>query len=308
MDRRQFLKNGLRLAAGAAGFVAFSRADKLFAQIKKNDPILPPDLVAVKNGEPDIMFDRAIAAMGGMGNFVKKGQSVLVKPNIGWAVSPDRAANTNPLLVKRIIEHCYQAGAKKVVVFDHTCNDANRCYSESGIERAVKDAGGQMAPGNLEANYQAVKIPGGSLLKSTSVHELVLESDVFINVPVLKNHGSARLTMSMKNLMGVVWNRGWWHANGLHESIADFCLYRKPDLNILDAYAVMTQNGPRGTSMEDVKIMKNLLISRDMVAIDAAGVKLFGLEPSQIRHVVLANEKKIGTMDLSKLNIKRIVL
>lgn len=151
-------------------------------------------------------------------------------------------------------------------------------------------------------------IPGGKVLKKAKEHELVLESDVFFNVPILKNHESARLTASLKNLMGDVWDRGFWHANDLHQCIADFATYRKPTLNIVDAYYVMKRNGPRGVSVEDVVTMKAQLISADMVAVDTASAKLFGIDPAEVPHIPLAADLNAGRMDLEKLNIKRITI
>jgi uncharacterized protein (DUF362 family) len=211
-------------------------------------------------------------------------------------------------LISEIVKQCRAAGAKEVVVFDHSCDDWRRTYKNSGIETAVSDAGGMMAPGNTEGYYHEVTIPGAKNLRNAKVHELILGSDVFINVPILKDHDSARLTMSMKNLMGIVWDRRDWHANDLHQCIADFPLYRKPDLNVLDAYYVMKRNGPRGVSRDDVVMMKTQLISTDIVAIDAAGAKLFGLDPHEIRYIQIAAEEKLGRADLDRLNIKRISL
>ncbi|MEJ2495367.1 MAG: DUF362 domain-containing protein, partial [Ignavibacteriaceae bacterium] len=271
----------------------------------------PPDkydLVAIKGGEPDVMFDKAIESLGGMKTFVQKGNTVVVKPNIGWDVVPERAANTNPLLVNRIIKHCLDAGAKDVYVFDHTCDSWNSCYSNSGIERSVKDAGGKIVPGNSEKYYQQVSISKGKRLKESKVHELILECDVFINVPVLKSHNSTDLTISMKNLMGIVWDRGYWHRNDLNQCIADFPSFRKPDLNIVDAYSVMMKNGPRGVSKSDVVNMKSQIISTDIVAADAAAAKLFGRDPQDIEYIKYASDMKIGEIDLSKLNINRIIL
>ncbi|HOK51673.1 MAG TPA: DUF362 domain-containing protein, partial [Bacteroidales bacterium] len=264
------------------------------------------DLVAVMGGEPDVMFDRAIAAMGGIGKYVKKGMRVVVKPNIGWDKTPEYAANTNPLLVKRIVEHCFQAGAKEVLVFDNTCDQWQRCYTNSGIEKAVKDAGGKLIPGNSEGYYHPVNIAAGKRLKQTKEHEAILESDVFINVPVLKSHGGATLTIAMKNMMGIVWDRGYWHRNDLHQCIADFASYRKPTLNIIDAYRVMKQNGPKGVSLSDVVTMKSLIISEDIVAADAAAAKLFGLNPENVDYIKIAAQMGIGNMNLEKLNIGRI--
>jgi len=264
------------------------------------------DLVAIKGGEPDAMFDKAIASLGGMKKFVKKNQTVVVKPNIGWDVTPERAGNTNPLLVKRIIEHCFNAGAKDVYVFDHTCDNWNRCYSNSGIEKAVKDAGGKIVSGASESYYQQVTFKNGRKMKDAKVHELILESDVFINVPILKHHSSSEMTIAMKNLMGIVWDRGFWHQNDLHQCIADFTTFRKPDLNIVDAYHILKRNGPRGVSKADVVELKSQLISTDIVAIDAAAAKLFGSEPDNIPYIKIADEMKSGIKDLDKLSINRI--
>jgi uncharacterized protein (DUF362 family) len=303
MRRRDFIRTSL--IAGAA--VTFAKYTKAYGEFSKTHPAENFDLVVIKGGEPDVMFDRAIKDLGGMSAFVQKGQTVVVKPNIGWDVSPERAGNTNPLLVGRIVEHCLNAGAKKVYVFDNTCDNWAKCYKTSGIEQAVKDAGGQLVPGNTENYYQEVTISNGNLLKTTKVHELILDSDVFINVPVLKHHASADMTMSMKNLMGVVWDRRFWHRNGLHQCIADYASYeKKPALNILDAYRVMYRNGPRGVTTADTELMKTMVLSRDMVAIDTAGVKLLGKNPDEVKYLNFAAEMKIGTKDLDSLKISRI--
>ena len=268
-----------------------------------------PDLVAIRNGEPEALFDHGIEALGGMGRFVKKGQKVVVKPNIGWNVPPERAANTNPRLVRRIVEHCLQAGAKEVYVFDHTCDAWRDSYRASGIEQAVKDAGGKLAPGNSESYFQTVASPGGHRLRRTLEHERVLGADVFINVPVLKSHGGARLSVAMKNLMGVVWDRGEWHSNDLHQCIADFATYRKPDLNVVDAWNVMLRHGPRGVSTADVMNMRSQLLSTDLVTADVAAARLFGLkQPEEVGYIRIAGEMGAGRMDLENLAIRRIVL
>lgn len=304
MDRRNFLKNILGGTVVIGSSLALGDYAQLFAA--GDTPALPYDLVAVKGGEPEFMFDKAIASMGGMQNFVSKGSKVVVKPNIGWDVEPDRGGNTHPKLVLRIVEQCLQAGAKEVSVFDHTCDSWKRCYRNSGIERAVKDAGGKIAPGNNEGYYQTVAVPRGKRLTETKVHELVLDADVFINVPVLKHHSSSQVTIGMKNLMGIVWDRWYWHRNDLHQCIADFVSYRKPTLTVVDAYNVMKQNGPRGVSVGDVVKMKSLIVSTDPVAADAAAAMIFGTQPSDVRHIQLAADMGLGRMNLKELAIDRI--
>lgn len=306
MKRRKFLRSSLGAGMAAGAMMSFGGYEKLFAG-KPMPAGANYDLVAVMGGEPAAMFDLGIQAMGGMGTFVGKGQKVLVKPNIGWDVVPDKGANTNPALVKRVIEHCLRAGAKEVYVFDNTCDNWIKCYKNSGIEQAAKDAGAKMVPGGSESYYQEVTIPNGKKLTKTKVHELVLSSDVFINVPILKHHSSARMTGALKNMMGVVWDRGYWHRNNLNQCIADYTLFdKKPALNIMDAYNVMMRNGPRGVSVGDLSNMKSLMISTDWVAIDAAGAKLMGKEPASIEHIALAEAMGAGKMDLASMNIHRL--
>jgi uncharacterized protein (DUF362 family) len=148
----------------------------------------------------------------------------------------------------------------------------------------------------------------GKSLKKTKVHELILESDVFINVPIVKHHGGAGVCVSMKNLMGVVWDRRYWHANDLHQCIADITTVLKPNLNVVDAYRVLKKNGPRGVSTADVVTMKSQILAENMVVADTAAAKLFGKEPAQVGHIRKADEMGLGSMDLSELAINRIMI
>jgi uncharacterized protein (DUF362 family) len=306
MKRRRFLRTSLGAGVAAGAMMSLGSIEKAVAG-KRLPSAANYDLIAVMGGEPAAMFDMGIQALGGMGAFIGKGQKVLVKPNMGWDVVPEKGADTNPALVRRVIEHCLRAGAKEVYVFDNTCDNWIKCYKNSGIEQAAKDAGAKVVPGNSESYYQEVTIPNGKRLTRTKVHELVLETDVFINVPVLKHHSSTRLTGALKNMMGVVWDRGYWHANNLNQCIADYALFsKKPSLHIMDAYNVMMRNGPRGVSVADLSNMKSLLISTDWVAIDAAGAKLMGMEPSSVEHIAIAAGMGAGKMDLSSLNIHRM--
>jgi uncharacterized protein (DUF362 family) len=194
------------------------------------------------------------------------------------------------------------------MVFDNTCDEWTRCYRNSGIEKAVKDNGGQLVSGRTESMYRQVDLPKGKTLKKAKIHELIIDSDVFINVPVLKNHGGAVMSLALKNLMGIVWDRGYFHGTDLHQCIADCATYRKPDLNVVDGYRVMKRNGPRGVSVDDVVTMKYQLLSADIVAIDTAAAKIFEMELQRVRHIKLAEAHGLGTSNLESLNIKRITL
>jgi uncharacterized protein (DUF362 family) len=304
MRRREFFKTsvGAGLAAGAA--LSLGGYKKLWASSPVNTKY---DMVAVMGGSPEAMFDLGIQELGGIGAFVQKGQKVLVKPNIGWDVIPELASNTNPMLVKRIIEHCFKAGAKEVYVFDHTIDNWVNSYKNSGIEKAARSAGAKVVPANSENYYQSVQIPGGIKLKSAKVHEILLDTDVFINVPILKDHNSTRMTCCLKNTMGIVWDRGYWHSNNLHQCIADYALYeKKPALNIIDCYNVMVKHGPQGVSKEDIVQMKSLIITTDWVAGDTAAAKMLGIDPQKIDYIPIAHKMGLGNMNLDSLEIRRI--
>ena len=302
INRRRFI------GTAAASAAAISWHNPLFAATEA-DGDGPWDLVAVRNGDPVGMFEAGIAALGGMKAFVSKGQKVVIKPNIAWDQPPEIPANTNPDLVAAIVRHCLKAGSDKVIVFDHTCHNWERSYKTSGIAKAVEDAGGVMAPANLESHYRKVDLPKTKLLKSALIHKEMLDCDIFINVPVLKHHGGAKLSLCMKNLMGVVWDRRFFHNSGLDQCIADLCFIpKKPDLNIIDAYRILRKNGPQGRAKEDGELTQYQMLGRDMVALDAAAAKLFGMKSEELGFVRFAGEMGAGEADLAKVKIKRITL
>lgn len=309
MERRNFIKAAL--LGGIAGAVKLKGND-LFAGDKMSVSA-SNDLVAVMGGEPAQMYQKAIEAMGGISKYVKKGDKVVIKPNIGWDKAPELAANTNPQLVSAIIKDCFAAGAKEVTVFDHTCDQWQACYKNSGIESAAKEAGAKVAFAHDQKYFKTVKLPKGVRLKEVMIHEAIVDCDAWINVPILKTHGGARMTISMKNFMGIVWDRRFFHANDLHQCIADCSTFEKmPVLNIVDAYRVMTQNGPKGKGIEDVQLAKALFISPDIVAVDTAAVKFFAqfkeMKLDEVTHIGLAEKLNIGTTDISKLKVERIRL
>ncbi len=309
MDRRKFIA---LLTSAAAAYNL-----KIPFRLQAAETAMPvtaassafPDLVGVTGGTPAAMFDRAISAAGGIERFVRQGQKVLVKPNIGWDKKPEEGANTTPELVKRIVELCLKAGAAEVRVFDNTCNHWQACYGNSGIEQAVKEAGGIMLMAHEPDMYTEVEVPGGRILKRTNVHKAWLESDVIINVPILKHHGGARMTSAMKNLMGVVHDRRFYHSNDLHQCIADFTTFaKKPTLNVVDAWNVMMRNGPRGVSTADLANRKMLLLSTDMVAIDTAAARILEVDQQEIAYIGKAVELGTGSNSLDKLRIERLTM
>lgn len=308
LNRHDFLKSVA--VAGTAALVSSEGASSVLAQSVKATSGADTDLVIAMGGEPEEMFTAAIKKMGGMSRFVKKGQKVCIKPNVGWDRTPEMAANTNPDLIFALIKACFEAGASEVNVVEHTCDEWRRCYQTSGVEAAVIKAGANMLPGNDESYYREVEIPGAKNLKKAKILKAILDADVWINVPVLKCHSGARMTIAMKNLMGIVWDRRFFHTNDLHQCIADSCLAKKPVLNIVDAYRTMKSNGPKGRSEADVVLTKALFMSTDMVAVDTAATRFFGrivdMPLEQVSYLAMGEELGVGTTDLRSLKVGQV--
>ncbi|MCM0083214.1 DUF362 domain-containing protein [Geomonas sp. Red32] len=292
MHRRSFLKI-LGLSA------IFNR---LFwnEALAANQPV-----VAVAEGRDAAQITRnAIAALGGMKRFVKHGDVVVIKPNIGWDRTSAQAANTNPAVVKTIAEEALKAGAKKVKVFDRSCNDERRCYVNSGMTAAL---GGMK---NVELKFiedeRFKKIAlRGKVLSEWELYDEALHADVFINVPVAKHHSLTKVTLGLKNVMGVMGgNRGAIHRN-IDEALADVNSVLKSHLVVVDATRVLTAHGPQGGNLRDVKALNKVLASTDIVAADAYATTLFGHRPEDISVTVAAHRRGLGEMNLNKVRIVR---
>ncbi len=263
------------------------------------------DLAVVKGGSPAAMTKKAVEALGGMDRFVRPGYIVVIKPNIGWDRAPQYAANTNPEVVATLVRLCYAAGARKVKIFDNTCNAAAMCYSNSGIADAAKKAGGSVSHINKD-KFMPGLFPEGSAMKSWPVYRDAVECDCFINVPIAKTHGLSKLTLSMKNLMGVCGgNRGEIHWN-IDKKLPELTAFINPDLTVIDAYRMLMRNGPSGGNLKDVKLMKTVIAGTDPVLADAYAATLFGIEPREIGHLRLGEEAKLGTTNIARANIKKI--
>ncbi len=307
MNRKEFFKTvaAVGLATGMNSPI------ELYAQTKSDQ--YPVDLVALMGSEPVKMFQKGIEYFGGMKAFVKYGQTVVIKPNIAWDKTPELGATTQPELVAEIVRQTLAAGAKRVIVFDHTCDEWRKTYKTSGIEKAAKEAGAEVLPADNESQFVEVELPYAKRLKGVKIFKPLVDCDVWINVPILKHHGGARFSCAMKNLMGIVWNRQAFHRNDLNQTIAEICTWEKtPVLNVVDASRVIKSNGPRGRSEADVAQLNGLFLSPNIVTADIAALKFFGqiaeLKIDDVAYLKRAEELGVGTIDLSKQRIERIKL
>jgi uncharacterized protein (DUF362 family) len=265
-----------------------------------------PDLVVARNGDPEGMVRAALDALGGMKRFVKPGDVVVVKPNICVAYHGyEYAATTNPWVVAAVVKLAREAGAKKVKVMDYPFGgSAEQAYNISGIQAEVNRAGGNMViMSNLK--YGETEIPQGLDLKSTRIYDEVLNADVLINIPIAKNHELARLTLAMKNLMGVIYNRPMMHAN-LGQRLADLSSRVRSHLVIIDAVRMLMAHGPTGGNLADVKKADTIIASPDIVAADSYGATLFGIRPNDLNYIKKGFNLGLGNNNLDQLKIEEI--
>jgi len=250
---------------------------------------------------------KVIEAIGGMGRFVKKGGTVVVKPNIGWDRTPEQAANTNPQVVAAVIDCVFQAGARRVNVFDIPCNEARRCYVSSGIEKTARDHGANVY---FPDEWNTIEACFGyeSPLEGWSILRDAIECDAFINVPVLKNHGLSRLTVAMKNLMGMcAGDRGLIHRD-LGRKIVDLAFFLKPELTIVDAYRVLVRHGPTGGNLADVELKKTVFAATDPTLADAYASTVVGLAPAALENVRVALERGFGSADIASAKMLELAV
>jgi uncharacterized protein (DUF362 family) len=260
-------------------------------------------MVAVAEGKDFARITvRSLAMLGGMGRFVRPGATVVVKPNMGWDRSAEQGANTHPLVVRSVVEECLKAGAKRVKVFDRTCNDERRCYVNSGIGPALRGMTNVDVKYLEEERYRKVAL-NGRVLKEWELYGEALSADVYINVPVAKHHGLTGLTLGMKNVMGIMGgNRGSIHKH-IDVALADINAVFRPHLTIIDATRILTAHGPQGGDLRDVKVLNRVIASTDIVAADAYATTLFGMRPDELAVTVAAHRRGLGEMDLKKINV-----
>jgi uncharacterized protein (DUF362 family) len=302
LDRRTFLKI---IAGTSVGYLL--RPSGLKSWSSPEDEKIT--FAVVKSADPAIAVRKAVGLLGGINSFISKGDRVFIKPNMSWDRVPEQAATTNPTVVRAAVKLAFQAGAKKVIVADNTCNDARRTYKHSGIRAAASEAGAEV-PFMEERKFVKTTM-NGEAIKEWEVYKEVLEADKIINIPIAKHHGLSGVTLSMKNLMGLIGGRRNLLHQKLSQSIVDLASFFRPQLTILDAIRVLTDHGPQGGSISDIKKMDLVAASTDMVRIDSFGISLFGDKYSNstidwFPHLKMASERGLGRINYSQKGFKKL--
>jgi len=325
LSRREALLQILRVggvgaAAGGAGFWLSSRSVRpvpAAPELARKDhrvmttaewPSLtvarfaPEDGVA-KAGEPRALVQRVLEDLGGMGRFVRPQDVVVIKPNIAWDRTSEQAANTNPELVAEVVRQSRDAGAKRVIVTDVSCNEARRCFHRSGIEAAAREAGADVILPDPDM-FREVDL-GGVMLKSWPVFTPFLEADKIINLPIAKHHGLCGVTLGMKNWYGILGGQRSRLHQQIHQSLVDLAGFMLPTLTIMDCYRILLRNGPTGGNLEDVALKKTVVAGTDPVALDAYVAKAYwDLDPERLPYLQLAATRGLGTLEFERLPVK----
>ncbi len=316
MDRRQFIKGtgcGL-LSLGLAGCgLNFSgksdqpekSADRPSQQTTASTTSAydRTKLIVSQGHDPQSLIEKGFTALGGIGLLVKKGATVVLKPNFSVPRKPEEAATTNPQLVAAVVKQCLAAGAKSVKVIDYPFQSPPVCLTNSGIKAAVEEAGGKAYAINEQKFYTQVDV-GGEILKEALFSQDVLNADVFINFPILKHHSMTKVTLGMKNMMGLVWDRGYFHRTNLTQCIAELAAFRKPQLTIVDATRGIIDNGPTGPGA--IREWNQVIFGVDPVAVDAYAAVLFGHKPTDIGYITAAAQLGVGEMNLEKIMVVKV--
>ncbi len=296
MTRRKFLKTtAAGIALGLAGTHSFSIARE------------EVDL-AVISGDPVAATKKALDALGGISRFVKKGQRVILKPNMSFTRTPEFGATTHPQVVATVAQACMEAGAQQVLVLDHTLHRAELCLERTGIREACKDITGVHVLALQERKFfREIKIPQGKVLERVEVMKEVLDSPVLINIPVAKSHSATGVSMGIKGLMGLIWDREIFHSRvNMNQALADLATIIKPQLTILDATRALTSGGPGGPG--EVKKPNLIIAGIDPIAVDSYGVSVVpwygqNFKGRQVEHLQIAHQRGLGKIDIEQSKV-----
>jgi len=273
---------------------------------RRDDPSLPDMAIAQGETDPAALTEKALGAMGGLARFIAKGDVVVIKPNATWKRTPLHAANTNPQVVEVVVREALRAGAKKVIVTDHTGLDPALKFEMSGIGKAASNAGAEIELVKGDDFFEDSTIRG-KVLDSWPVLKSVMAADKVINVPVAKEHGmSIRFSACLKNLFGIIGGnrvRLHWQLDG---SIVDVAAFLRPTLHVVDATRVLIRNGPQGGNLDDVVEKHTVIASTDPVAADAYACSLMGIPTAPVTYLAEAEARGLGVMAWDKLRVRKV--
>jgi uncharacterized protein (DUF362 family) len=313
VNRRQLLIRAAKTGAVAAGALLWGglfysrepvrrRDEKIytFRDYRAPEPAKSTSFAVVHGTDREKMVRAAVDHLGGISRFIRPGERVLIKPNVGWDRQPEEAANTHPELVGAVVRLCLTAGASQVWVTDVSVNDPYRSFARSGIEETVQKAGGKIRY-TTDNDFVQTDLQG-EVLKVWPVSRFYHEVDRVINMPIVKHHSLSKCTIALKNWYGVLGGRRNRLHQKINESIADLAAAIRPTLTLVDATRVLIRNGPTGGSLADVSVENTILAGEDAVALDAWSLRYLDLSVADVPYLGLAEQQGVGVSDWASLN------
>ena len=247
-------------------------------------------------------IQRAFAALGGIEQFVKRGDHVLLKVNAAFASPPALCATAHPQLVAEVIRLCFQAGAAAVCVTDNPINDPQSCFRLCGIAEAAQTAGARVVLPQQNF-FKPTTVPGGVLIRDWPLlYEPFRGVNKLIGIAPVKDHHRSGASMSIKNWYGLMGGRRNMFHQDIHNIIKELAMMVSPTLVILDGTMTMMTNGPTGGSLDDLKQTDTMIVSTDPVAADAFGATLLGKTAANLPFLGKAAEAGRGTLDYESLD------
>jgi len=222
---------------------------------------------------------------------------VLIKPNL-WvgATRMCSGATTRIEVIEGLVEFLQDLGTHVVIGEGSMASHITERAFENTRVKELRNKYGIKIVNLNEDDFVSVRIHNGVALNSLKLSKEVLESDVIVSVPVLKTHVMTGVSLSLKNMIGIVWGRDKHklHEKDLDQAIVDLNTMVKPDLAVIDGMTGMEGRGPNLGKSVDMNV---LIASFDPVAADSVGTQIMGMRPKSIRHLRLAAIRKLGTLD-----------
>ena len=298
ITRREFIKIG----AGAALITMLPKS--LVGAEKTAGPT-----IGVAEGDNSKLVRAAIDLVGGIDKYVKSGDVVCIKPNLSFASNIDCGTTTNPAIVRQMVQLCLDAGASRIFVVDHTIQDPTLCVERSRIEEAIIDKKVSLVTLRQERQYTEIEVPAGKQLNTIQVAKIIQDADLLINMPTAKSHSATGVSLGIKSLMGLIWDRGYLHRVNLHDAIAELATVIKPRLTVVDATKALTTGGPGGPGK--TVILNKVVAGTDPVAVDSYTVGIAqwykkSWTGNQVKYIRAAADLGLGEIDTGNMQIKEV--
>ena len=252
----------------------------------------------LKGKQPSKMIQKALGLIRA-NELIKPDDKVLIKPNYVVAEHPSTGITTDSRVVECLIAFARSLGVEDIVVGEGGAGDTERAFDVVGIRDVTRSLKVGLVNLNKDSRIQ-VRVPQALALHQIGIAETALKSTRIINVPTLKVHHIALVTLCMKNLMGLIIPKMIMHSH-INEKIVDLAsLFKgKVKINIVD--------GLVGSEVDEVNgspVKMNLIIAgQDMVAVDTVATAVMGIDPNKVKYLTLAQETGLGVSNLKEIEV-----